>query len=215
MSTWSFANTLAAKISFAISEKNFGRDYLFIAHPKSCAKETPFMGLLLNSHIIWYDYCMNTYEYGIHERFMGPLLKHVINVLGVIGRVIQTSERMAPFKLCTKSSVNRGSGPNWQEYLPWLDVICNFDVLILLLWPNLVALDSLDFAHLYESAKKNQWMGLGVFLRQYRLYQKWMALLSSSLLCLLHAPPSPQLLPTDIPAHFSPTKIFTDSYPRS
>lgn len=105
--------------------------------------------------------CMNTYEYGIHERFIGPLLKHVINVLGVIGRVIQTSERMAPFKLCTKSSVNRGSGPNWQEYLPWLDVICNFDVLILLLWPNLVALDSLDFAHLYESAKKFSVDGTG------------------------------------------------------
>ena len=49
------AKTLARKKKkkhFAISEKNISRGpRLFITYPKAYAKETPFMDLLLNSHI--------------------------------------------------------------------------------------------------------------------------------------------------------------------
>ena len=51
MSTSTFAKTLARKKSFAISKKKLSLR-LFITYPKAYAKETPFVDLLLNSHML-------------------------------------------------------------------------------------------------------------------------------------------------------------------
>ena len=141
---------------------------------------------------------------------MNPLFKHMINVLGVIGRVIQTSEQdlqimknsfnvlkfrsIAPVKLCRKAvCVNRGSGPNWQEYLPWLDVICKS------------CADSASLAEpccprlprLRTSMNRPKFSvdgsGCSAPVAGVSEMDGLVVKLSSSLLCLLHAPPSPQL----------------------
>ena len=73
------------KNTFAISEKNFSR--LFTTYPKAYAKETPFMDLLLNSHIyilyIW-QRCCTEMEKFILKKILGGVFRslhsHFMNI---------------------------------------------------------------------------------------------------------------------------------------